>query len=71
MYKLLEKNPRTGEVSQVVNRLSDNAFIPFAPDNTDYQTFKKEINADEAQLENADGDLMTAEQAKEYVATLP
>ena len=30
-----------------------------------------QINADEAQLEDADGNLMTAEQAKAYVATLP
>jgi hypothetical protein len=45
--------------------------IPFVPDNTDYQNFKKQINADEAQLEDADGNLMTAEQAKEFVATLP
>ena len=32
---------------------------------------KAQINADEAQLEDADGNLMTAEQAKAYVATLP
>ena len=68
MYKLLT-NPQ-GQTNFVL-RLSDNANIPFDPANTDYQTFKKEINADEAQLEDADGDLMTAEQAKEYVATLP
>ena len=41
------------------------------PDNTDYQNFKAQINADEAQLEDADGVLMTPEQAKAYVATLP
>lgn len=54
-----------------VKRLSDNAFIPFDPANTDYQTFKAQINADEAQLEDADGNLMTAEEAKAFVATLP
>jgi hypothetical protein len=54
-----------------VKRLSDNAFIPFAPGNTDYQNFKKQINTDEAQLEDANGNLMTPEQAKAYVATLP
>lgn len=43
--------------------------IPFALDNTDYQNFKKQINADEAQLEDAEGTLMT--DAKAYVATLP
>ena len=52
-----------------VFRLSDNACIPFAPDNTDYANFKKEILADEAQLQDADGNVMA--DAKAYVATLP
>jgi hypothetical protein len=37
MYKLI-KNPLTNEVNVVV-RLSDNAFIPFDPNNTDYQAY--------------------------------
>jgi hypothetical protein len=69
MYKL-SKNPFTQEVNTVI-RLSDNAFIPFDPANTDYANFKAQINADEAQLEDADGNLMTAEQAKEFVRELP
>jgi hypothetical protein len=64
MYKLT-KDPQT------VERLSDNAFIPFDPANTDYQNFKKQINADETQLEDADGNVMSAEEAKALVATLP
>ena len=37
MYQLQET---TGLGStQVVRRLSDNAFIPFDPDNTDYQAY--------------------------------
>jgi hypothetical protein len=39
MYKLI-KNTMTGKV-QVVQRLSDNAFIPFDPSNTDYQAYLK------------------------------
>ena len=54
-----------------VLRLADNACIPFDPANTDYANFKAQINADEAQLEDADGNLMSPEQAKAYVATLP
>ena len=60
----------TGEVSSV-QRLSDNAFIPFDPANTDYANFKSQINNDEAELEDADGVLMTPEEAKAFVATLP
>ena len=50
---------------------SNGTWIPFDPANADYQTFKAQINADEAQLEDADGNLMSPEQAKAYVATLP
>ncbi len=39
MYQLL-KNPMSGEVN-LVQRLPDNAFIPFDPDNTDYQAYLK------------------------------
>lgn len=37
MYKL--HTSRIGE--QFVQRLADNAFIPFDPDNTDYQEYLK------------------------------
>ena len=67
MYKL-QKNSRD-EITSVLR--SDGWSIPFDPANTDYQTFKAQINADEAQLEDADGVLMTAEEAKAFVATLP
>ena len=70
MYKL-NKNFK-GQIDGVQHQVGDVLYsIPFAPDNTDYQNFKKQINADEAQLEDADGNLMTAEQAKAFVATLP
>ena len=39
MYKLL-KDKLTGKTNMVL-RLSDNAFIPFDPDNTDYQAYLK------------------------------
>jgi hypothetical protein len=68
MYKLLT-NPLG--VTSFVLRLSDNANIPFDPANTDYANFKYQINHDEAQLQDAEGVLMTPEQAKAYVATLP
>ena len=69
MYKLISYENRI----ICVNKIESNCItsIPFDPANTDYQNFKKQINADEAQLEDAEGALMTAEQAKAYVATLP
>jgi hypothetical protein len=39
MYKLLPNN-ETG-LATTVKRLSDNAFIPFDPANTDYQEYLK------------------------------
>jgi hypothetical protein len=30
-----------GAEDKCINRLADNAFIPFDPDNTDYQAYKK------------------------------
>jgi hypothetical protein len=69
MYKKIQ-NSLFGNAT-TVERLSDQAFIPFDPANTDYQQFKAQINADEAQLQDAEGNTMTPEQAKTYVATLP
>ena len=67
MYKLAKPIiPNTP--SNCVIRLSDNANIPMVEANTDYQAFKKEINDQTAQLEDADGNLMTAQQAIDYVA---
>jgi len=71
MYKLV-KSLYDGAIRTVTLQAGNMLYsIPFDPANTDYQNFKKQINADEAQLEDADGNVMTAEQAKTYVATLP
>lgn len=45
MYKYLANDVRTGEPSTTILRLSDNAFIPFDPDNTDYQAYLKWVEA--------------------------
>ena len=39
MYKLQPQNIITNQPSKCVQRLSDNAFIPFDPANTDYQQY--------------------------------
>lgn len=71
MYKQCANTHPDNQPAKSVNRLSDNACIPFDPANTDYANFKREINEETAQLQDADGNLMTAQQAKAYVATLP
>jgi hypothetical protein len=68
MYKL-----RINEINNriiAVQRLSDMAFIPFDPQNVDFQNFKKEVLAG-AELQDADGNTMTTEEATEFIATLP
>ena len=67
MYQLV-KIPTTNEITTV---RKENSFIPFDPANTDYANFKKAINEETAELQDADGNTMTAAEAKEFVATLP
>ena len=67
MYKLI-KNLRN-EINSV-QRLSDNAFIPFDSANTDYQAFKQDL-ANGVALSDAEGTAMTADQIKTFLETLP
>ena len=71
MYKLFPIDPLSGKAPACVQNTANSTIIPFDPANTDYQQFKQAINDDTAQLEDADGNLMTAEEAKAFVATLP
>ena len=69
MYKIYKcgiKNSNTGVMKVNADSITS---IPFDPANTDYANFKKEILADEAQLQDADGNVMA--DAKAYVASLP
>jgi len=65
MYKL-SKNI-DGEINGVIH---GNSWIPLDPANTDYQTFKKEVLAG-AELQDADGNVMTQEQADDFIKDLP
>ncbi len=51
-----------------VLNIENKATIPFDPDNTDYQTFKKEV-LDGAELQDAYGNVMT--DASAFIASLP
>ena len=55
---------------QNVKRLTDNAFIPFDIANTDYQTFKREVS-EGVELQDPDGNVMTAKDVKAFLKTLP
>ena len=70
MYKLI-KPVFENQPSNSVQRLSDGAFIPFDPANTDYAQFKKAISEETAQLQDAEGNLMTAQAAKDFIKELP
>jgi hypothetical protein len=67
MYKLFKFENQNVSVT----RLSDNTSIPFAEGNTDYANFKADILADKATLQDADGNEMTSEEAKEFIKELP
>jgi hypothetical protein len=56
MYKLTNPIPPS-TVSNVVIRTSDNACIPFAPDNSDFVQFKKDL-ANGAELQDAEGNVI-------------
>ena len=68
MYKLIKGFQNS--IGLIKNK-EDGSFIAIPMDtaNTDYANFKKEILADEAQLQDADGNVMA--DAKAYVASLP
>jgi len=63
MYKLIKD-------MSCVNRLTDNAAIPFDPANSDFANFKKEVLAG-AELQDAEGVVMTQEQADKFIKELP
>ena len=54
---------------RMVQRLLDNCFIPFDRDNKDYQQFKSDIT-NGAELQDADGNVITPEQVQEFMKGL-
>lgn len=67
IYKL--QNGMFGQPS-AVTIVGQNISIPFAADNTDFAQFKLDI-ANGAELRDAEDNVMTQEQADEFLATLP
>ena len=70
MYKLY-KDPTLNTICAVnITTANGMMSIPICADNTDYQTFKKEVLAG-AELLDADGNVMTQEQADDFIKELP
>ena len=71
MYQIY-KDPALNKVCSINTTIANGMIsIPICADNTDYANFKKQILADEAQLQDAEGVTMSASEAKEYISTLP
>jgi hypothetical protein len=68
LYKIVGSNVEDAAMTIDVN--PQISFI-FSPDNTDYAQFKKAINEETAQLQDAEGNLMTAQAAKDFIKELP
>ena len=69
MYKLYSVDPLTNEPRNMVIRVADHTHIPMVEDNTDYQTFKKDLS-EGASLKDAEGNDMTAEQVTAFLGEL-
>ena len=70
MYKLLPKDSLTGEISNTVKYFLTNVFIPFDPNNTDYQQFKKDL-VEGVELQDSTGTTMTQAQITTFLETIP
>jgi hypothetical protein len=69
MYKLLSMDGNIFGAYKDENGMRI-SFTFSDPANTDYQTFKKEVLAG-AELQDADGNVMTQAEADAFIATLP
>jgi len=73
MYKLITVKDISGnDQHHVVRDNGNNSYtsFPIQADNPNLISFKKEVLAG-AELQDADGNVMTQEQANEFIASLP
>jgi len=60
-----------GQVAlKTIKRNTDNAFIPFALDNTDYQRFKQDIQTG-ITVNDPDGNAIIGDTLAAFIGTLP
>lgn len=67
MYQQCDLN---NKIQNCIKRLFDGALIPFDHQNSDFQAFCTSILDGLAELQDADGTLMSAEQAIAFVNTI-
>ena len=70
MYTLQPDLDLTKTSNKIVKRDTDHAFVPFHPDNIDYQQFVRDIKSG-AQLNDAEGNPITGSALTTFLATLP
>lgn len=68
MYKLNYSS--TAQSVNSVQRLTDNAFIPFDPCNTDYENFRADV-LNGVELQDPDGNVMTQAEVDAFLKTIP
>ena len=73
MYKIFKTTTHNQEQISIIRNNGNEQYTSFLADpaNTDYAQFKKQINEDIAQLQDAEGNLMTAQAAKDLIKELP
>jgi len=70
MYKIY-KDSALNKVCSINKTIANGMIsIPVCADNTDYANFKKEVLAG-AELQDANGNVMTQEQADDFIKELP
>ena len=71
IYKLYKSDPFQpfADAAMTVNFTPESSFM-FSPSNPSYQQFKLDLT-NGAELQEADGNVMTAEQVQAFMETLP
>ena len=66
LYKTIDNE----NAAYVFKNTGETISFIFDPANTDYAEFKKAV-MEGAELQDADGNVMTADEAKQFIGTLP
>jgi hypothetical protein len=70
---LVNKNLSGQDTFHIICQTGEESFtsFPIQADNPNWIALKKQILADEAQLQDADGNVMTQQQADDFIKELP